>query len=396
MIPYGRQSVGEEEAAEILKVLRSDFLTQGPAVERFEQAVAAYCGVRFAVALSSGTAALHAAYAAFGIGPGDELITSPITFVATASAALYVGGRPVFADVDPATGLVSPCSVSRRIGPRTKAIVPVDFAGRPADYDSLRPLADSLGIPLIADAAHSLGGAYGGRRVGQLADATVFSFHPVKTITTGEGGMVVTDRGDVADSVRRFRHHGIARRPEIAREQGEWYYEVRSLGSNYRISDLHAAIGLAQMGKIERFLARRCEIARRYDEAFAGSPFLEAPVPEEGLRSARHLYCLRVKEELPGGRRVLFESLRRRGIGAQVHYIPVYRHPYFRDLGYPQREHPGAETFYAGTISLPVFPSMTDGQIEEVIRAVKESVELQVGTPAEKAETCQSRITTPG
>lgn len=386
MIPYGRQSVGSEELAEIAKVLQSDFLTQGPTVERFENAVAQYCGVRFAVAVSSGTAALHAVYAAYGIGPADEIVTSPITFAATANAALYLGARPVFADTDPRTGLLDPASVASKINAKTKAIVPVDFAGAPADYESFRGLADSLGVPLIADAAHSLGASYAGKPVGTLADATIFSFHPVKTITTGEGGMIVTDRPEIAERMRRFRHHGIVRGEAIEREHGAWFYEMRELGNNYRMSDLHAAVGVAQMGKVDAFLAKRDAIALQYEKGLADLPIVRAPAAQAGTRYARHLFVIQLDDSCFAHRREIFAFLRARGIGVQVHYVPVYRHPYYRDLGYRQDRCPNAERFYAGAISLPIFPALREEEIACVIATVREAFERFVSKKAARSE----------
>lgn len=371
MIPYGRQWIDREEAEAVLEVLRSDFLTQGPVVERFENAVAGYCGARFAVAVSSGTSALHAAYAALGIGVGDEIVTTPITFAATTNAALYLQAKPVFADCDPKTGLIDPEDVARKITPRTKAIVPVDFSGAPCDYAALESIARKAGIALVADAAHSLGGSYRGRKVGTLAEATTLSFHPVKTITSGEGGMVLTDREDVAVKARQFRHHGMERGQDLMNAMGGWYYEVQELGNNYRLSDLHAAVGLAQLGKIDRFLARREEIAQRYLEGLASIDGLGLPETSEKIRSAWHLFVIRLEGPGAGRRREVFERLRNAGIGVQVHYIPVYWHPLYRKLGYTLGLCPGAEEFYSSAISLPIYPRLSEADVDTVIRTVQ-------------------------
>ncbi len=375
-IPYGRQSIGEEEIEEVLKVLRSSFLTQGPTVAEFEQSVADYCGAKYAVAVSSGTAALHAAYAAFGIGPGDSIVTSPITFAATSNAALYLGARAVFADVDPDTGILSPQAAATRIEKNTKAIVPVDFAGRPAPYDEFAALAKSSKIPLIADSCHALGALYQGKRIGTLADATVFSFHPVKTITTAEGGMVLTDRRDIAEKMRRFRHHGIEKKDG-------WHYDLEELGNNYRLSDLHAALGLGQMRKIDKFLKRRREIAAQYDSAFANHPYLRSTLNDKETVSAYHLYVLRLREEIADHRKEIFEALRARNLGVHVHYIPVYQHPYYRKQGYAQNECPVAESFYQSSISLPIFPAMSDREVERVTQEVLQVLKgIEVATNA--------------
>jgi UDP-4-amino-4,6-dideoxy-N-acetyl-beta-L-altrosamine transaminase len=369
-LPYGRQSIDEDDEAAVLKALRSEFLTTGPEVEGFEDDLRTYVGTQHAAALNSCTSALHAVYAAFGVGPGDEVITSPITFAATANAALYLGARPVFADIDSATGLIDPGSVKDLVSARTRAVVPVDYAGQPAPYRAIRDSVSRSGVPVIADAAHSLGATDDGVPVGQLADATALSFHPVKLITTGEGGAVVTNDAAVHERVVTFRSHGMVRDPDrLHRDEGPWYMEMQVLGFNYRLTDVQAALGRSQLRKLPRFLSRRREIAARYDRDLAAIAGITLPVTRPGVESAWHLYVL----QLADGRlrRRFFEGMRSRGIGVQVHYLPVYLHPYYADLGYRQVLCPNAEAFYRRMVTLPIHPSMADADIDRVCEAVR-------------------------
>lgn len=371
MLPYGRQTIEDDDVASVIAVLRSDFLTTGPEVAALEADLSSATGARYAAVLNSGTSALHAAYAAAGIGPGDEIVTSPLTFAATANAALYLGAKPVFADIDPSTGLLDPARAEEAVGPRTRAIVPVDFGGLPADYDALRTIAVERGLPIVADAAHSLGASAVDVPVGALADTTVLSFHPVKTITTGEGGAVLTSDRQVHDRVLAFRSHGMVRDPKrLSRDEGPWYMEMQSLGYNYRLTDLQAALGRAQLRKLPRFLARRREIAARYDRELCGVPGLQLPQGRPGAQSAWHLYVVRVTDKTQ--RRAFFEQLRARGIGVQVHYLPVYLHPYYAELGYRPGLCPIAEDFYARAVTIPLHPTMTDEDVGRVITAVAE------------------------
>jgi UDP-4-amino-4,6-dideoxy-N-acetyl-beta-L-altrosamine transaminase len=372
LIPYARQSVDEDDIEAVARVLRSDFLTTGPAVAEFERGLQQATGAGHAVAVSSGTAALHASYAAAGIGPGDEVITSPLTFAATSNAALYLGARPVFADVDADTGIIDPAAVESAITRRTRAVVAVDFAGLPADHERLRAIASSHGLRLIADATHSLGAVYQGRPVGTLADLTILSFHPVKAITTGEGGAVLTDADADADFVRSFRTHGIVRAPAaLRRNEGPWHQEMQALGFNYRLTDMQAALGSSQLRKLDRFIARRREIAGRYDRALSGVAGINLPGRREGSESAWHLYVLRVDE--PGRRQAFFDALRERGLGVQLHYVPVYFHPYYEDLGYARGLCPRAEDFSARSVSIPLYPALTDEQVARVVEVVEEA-----------------------
>jgi dTDP-4-amino-4,6-dideoxygalactose transaminase len=348
-------------------------------IGRFEAAVAAATGTRHAVAVNSGTAALHAAYHALGIGPGDEIVTSPITFAATGNAALYLGARPVFADVDSDTGLLDPAAAEAAMTPRTKALVAVDYTGTPASYDALADLATRRGVALVADAAHSLGGSYKGKPAGGQALVSILSFHPVKTITTGEGGAIVTDSDAIAGSASRFRTHGIERDQErlVDKTRPAWYHEMQELGYNYRLTDFQSALGLSQMAKLPRFLARRAEVARRYSEAFADLAGIETPVVPPDRVSAWHLYVIRTSD--PALRDPLFEALRARGIGVQVHYIPVYMHPYYRGLGYAAGACPVAERFSASCISLPMFAGLSENDLDYTIETVRRAVAEVVG-----------------
>ena len=369
-IPYGRQSIDEEDIAAVSDVLRSAFLTTGPAIPAFEHAITSACGAAHAVAVNSGTAALHAMYFGAGIGPGDEIITSPLTFAATANAALYLGASVRFSDVDAQTGNLDPALVERHIGPRTRAIVAIDYAGQPADYDALRSIAERNGLLLLADAAHSLGATDRGRSVGTLADASAFSFHPVKPITTGEGGAVVTADGRIASRARRFRTHGITREAgEMERDDGPWFYEQHDLGFNYRLTDLQAALGTSQLRHLGRFVDRRREIAAIYDSQLADLAGLELPTVREGVSPGWHLYVVMVRDATK--RRRFFERLQALGLGVQVHYIPVYAHPYYRRLGFRPGICPIAEDRYARSISLPIFPLLSDDELAKVIERMR-------------------------
>jgi perosamine synthetase len=380
-LPYGRQWVDEEDIARVLETLRSDWLTQGPAIRRFEEALARAVGARHAVALATGTAALHAACFAAGIGPDAEVVTSPLTFAACGNAVLYLGGRPVFADVCRDTGNLDPAETLMALTPRTRALLPVDYAGHPADMDAFREIARGRDLLVIEDAAHSLGARLAGRPVGALADLTIFSFHPVKTITTGEGGAVTTDDDELARRLRLFRTHGITRDAgEFVQsdvEQGPWYYEMQELGFNYRITDLQCALGLSQLRRLGEFVERRRAIVNRYREAFGADEALMVPVLRPGAEPAWHLFPLRLRlERLRVTRGALFEALRGRGLGVQVHYIPIHLQPYYRKhFGYTLGDYPEAEKYYAAEISLPLFPRMTDEDVEDVIGIVNDVVD---------------------
>lgn len=365
-LPYGRQAIDDDDMACVLETLKSDWLTTGPAVERFEADVCAFVGARHGVALSSGTAALHAAMHALEIGPGDEVIVPPMTFAATANCVLYAGGRPVFADVDADTLLLDPRAVEAAITPRSKALIGVDYAGQPCDWDALRAIADRHGLALVADACHSLGAEDKGRKAGTLADVSVFSFHPVKHITTGEGGFCATDDERLTGRMRCFRNHGITTTASQREKSGGWFYEMTDLGYNYRISDIQCALGSSQLRKLPGWLARRNELARRYDRALTHGPMRPLAKRQDVLH-AYHLYVVRAPE-----RDALFKRLRAQGIGANVHYIPVHLHPYYQErLGTRVGMFPAAEAAYAEILTLPLWPGMTDADSERVLAALK-------------------------
>jgi perosamine synthetase len=372
LLPYGRQSLDEKDIQAVVEVLRSDWLTTGPKVGEFEERFSEWVGAKHAVSVSSGTAALHAAAFAAGLGPGDEAITTPMTFCATANCLLYQGAKPVFADVSADTLNLDPAEVGKRVSPRTKAIIAVDYAGHPADLDALRSLAEQSGLLLIEDACHALGANDRGKRVGGIADMTVFSFHPVKHLTTGEGGMVTTNDAALAETMRRFRNHGISSEARQRQESGQWFYEMVLLGFNYRLTDVACALGISQLNKLEPNLARRREIAAQYTKAFRNLPAIEVPAVRDGVDPAWHLYPIRLKREsLSVGRAEVFRALRAENIGVNVHYIPVHKHPYYRDrFAYQGGEYPVAEDAYERLISLPMFHSMADRDVEDVITAV--------------------------
>jgi UDP-4-amino-4,6-dideoxy-N-acetyl-beta-L-altrosamine transaminase len=353
-LPYGRQIVDDDDIAAMVETLRSDWLTTGPAVEHFETDVCEFTGAKHGVAVCNGTAALHAAMYALDIGPGDEVIVPPMTFAATANSVLYQGGTPVFADVEPETLLIDPKAVEAAITPRTKTIIGVDYAGQPCDWDALRTIADKHGLALVADACHALGAEYKGRKAGTLAGISIFSFHPVKHITTGEGGMCVTDDENLARKMRIFRNHGITTTASQREKTGAWFYEMTELGYNYRITDIQCALGSSQLGKLSGWIEKRNRLAHTYDEAFAGSAF--RPLRrQEGVLHAYHLYVVRTAE-----RNAVFSRMRDNGIGVNVHYIPVHFHPYYREkLGTREGMCPVAEAAYSEVLTLPLWPGMT-------------------------------------
>ena len=376
LLPYGRQSIEEDDIQAVVEVLRSDWLTTGPKVAEFEEAFAARVGAKFAVSFSSGTAALHASAFAAGIGPGDEAITSPLTFAATANCILYQRGVPVFADILPESLNIDPEKVKAKITRRTKAVLPVDYAGHPADLNSMMALAGQHGLTVIEDACHALGAEYRGRLVGSVAHITVFSFHPVKHITTGEGGMVTTDNPRFAETLRKFRNHGISSNARDRQREGQWQYEMVLLGFNYRLPDIACALGLQQLKKLEANLARRREIALRYTSAFRDLPGIAVPWVAENCAAAWHLYPVRIDPaQLGCDRATLFRALRAENIGVNVHYIPVHLHPYYRDhFGYAGGEFPVAESAYQNLLSLPLFHGMGDQDVGDVIEALQKVV----------------------
>jgi perosamine synthetase len=371
-LPYGRQSVDEADIQAVVEVLRSDWLTTGPKVAEFEEAFATRVGAAHAVSFNSGTAALHGAAFAAGLKSGDEAITTPMTFAATANCVLYQGGTPVFADVSGDTLNLDPEQIEKKLSPKTRVVLPVDYAGHPADLTLILEIARRRGLIVIEDACHALGAEFGGRRVGSMADMTVFSFHPVKHITTGEGGMVATNDPQLAETLRRFRNHGISSDARQRQSAGQWHYEMVMLGFNYRLPDIVCALGIQQLKKLDANLARRREIAARYTAAFREIPAMILPSVRLDANPAWHLYPIRLDlEKLTADRGEIFRALRAENIGVNVHYIPVHLHPYYRDrFGYKGGEYPVAEDAYHRLISLPMFHGMRDQDVEDVIRAV--------------------------
>lgn len=372
-LPYGRQWLDDDDVAAVVEVLRSDWLTTGPKVTEFEEAFASEVGAKYAVAVSSGTAALHAAVYSLGIGPGDEVIVPSMTFAATANCVVYQGGRPVFADVDPGTLLLDPNSVLSRITSRTKAVIAVDYAGQPCDYDALREITERYGLALLDDACHALGARCKGRPAGSLADLNIFSFHPVKHITTGEGGMISTDDAGLAQRMRLFRNHGITSDHHQRDQQGSWFYEMVDLGYNYRITDLQCALGLSQLRKLPNFVALRQAIARRYDSAFTESPLVQPLGVRDDVVHSYHLYVVLLNtSQVHTSRAEVFAALRAQRIGVNVHYVPVHLHPFYRErFGTEPGICPVAEAAYERILSLPIFPRMTDQDVGDVIEAVR-------------------------
>jgi perosamine synthetase len=378
LLPYGRQSLDDADIQAVVEVLKSDWLTTGPKIAEFEERFAAWVGARHAVSFSSGTAALHGAAFAAGLGPGDEAITTPMTFCATANCILYQGATPVFADISADTLNLDPAEVSRKVNSRTKAIFAVDYAGHPAALDQLSQLAKAKSPQalLIEDASHALGAEYHGKRIGGIADMTTFSFHPVKHLTTGEGGMITTNDEQLAVTLRRFRNHGISSEARQRQEAGQWFYEMVLLGFNYRLTDIACALGLSQLEKLDANLARRREIAAQYTAAFRELPAVLSPAVRPGVNPAWHLYPIRLNlEMLAAGRAEIFRALRAENIGVNVHYVPVHQHPYYRERFKSEESYPVAEDAYERLISLPMFHGMTDQDVEDTVHAVQKVVQ---------------------
>jgi UDP-4-amino-4,6-dideoxy-N-acetyl-beta-L-altrosamine transaminase len=371
MIPYSRQSIDEHDVRAVAKAIRSDYVTQGPAITQFERLLAQQCGAKYAVVFSSGTAALHAAYFAAGVGKGDEVLTSPLTFAATANAALYLDATPIFADVDPATGNLDPKNVEGKISKRTKVLVPVDYAGRPAELEALRRIARKHKLVMVDDGAQSLGASYQGKKVGTQADMTMFSFHPAKSITTGEGGAILTDNAAYFKKLAMFRTHGITKDAGrlVKKGRAAWYHEMHFLGYNYRMTDIQAALGSSQMRKLSSHVSKRRALAKRYFTLLKGIPSLTLPPADDATHSsAWHLFAIRVPARI---RDRVFTALRRSGIGVQVHYLPVYLHPYYASLGYEPGACPNAERFASEVISIPLYPDLTHKQQDVVVAKIK-------------------------
>lgn len=376
-IPYGKQWIDDDDIQSVVDVLRGDFLTTGPKISEFEDNLAQCAGAKYAVAFSNGTAALHGACFAAGIGEGDEIITTPITFAASANCALYVGAKPVFADICTDTYNIDPIEIEKKITSKTKAIIPVDFTGQPCDLNAIMQIAKKNNLVVIEDASHSIGATYKGRKIGSIADMTTFSFHPVKTITTGEGGAVTTNSKELYEKLLTFRTHGIIRATDklINREEGPWFYEQQLLGYNYRLTDIQAALGISQLKKLEKFVSIRRDIAKQYSDAFENIEGLIVPYQEPYGNSAWHLYVLQLDlVKLSITRKDFFAELQKSGVSPNVHYIPVYYHPYYQQLGYKKGLCPKAEALYECIITLPLFAKMEQTEVEYVINAVKNIV----------------------
>lgn len=376
-LPYGRQWIDEDDIQAVVNVLKSDYLTTGPAIKEFEDQLKSVTGAEYVVAISNGTAALHAACFAAGIGEGDEVITTPMTFAATANAVLYCGGTPVFADIDPETYNIDPEDIRRKITDKTKAIIPVHYTGQPCDMDEIMKIAKEHNLIVIEDAAHALGAEYKGRKIGSIGDMTTFSFHPVKPVTTGEGGAVTTNDEELYQKLMLFRSHGITRdREMLLNDNAAWYYEQHFLGYNYRMTDIQAALGCSQLNKLEFFLQKRRKYAKMYSEAFKDLEGVIIPKQLDDTLSGWHLYVLQLDtDKIRPDRRVIFDELSIHNIGVNVHYIPVYYHPYYQKLGYKKGLCPNAEKLYERIITLPLFPKMSEEDIMYVIKIVKELVD---------------------
>ena len=373
LIPYGKQWIDSEDIQSVVRTLRSDFITQGPRIEEFEKKVARYCGAKYAVAFSSGTAALHASTFAVGIRPGDEVVTSPISFVATANSILFQGAQPVFSDIELETINLDPSEVEKKITRRTKAILAVDFAGHPAPLTALRKIAEKRKLFLLEDGAHALGATYHGKRVGPLSDVTVFSFHPVKAMTTGEGGMALAQDKNLERRLRLFRNHGMIRSQALSKKFGPWYYTVEDLGYNYRITDIQCSLGISQLKKIEKFIRLRRNLAERYHQNLREVEEIILPQEKEDARSAYHLFVIQLRlEKLHASRRTIFEELRESGVGVNVHYLPIPLQPYYRRrFGYQPGDFPRAELYYERAITLPLFPQLKTSEVDYVTKTLK-------------------------
>ncbi|AHA30644.1 spore coat protein [Exiguobacterium sp. MH3] len=371
-LPYGRQWIEDDDIEAVVKILKSDFLTTGPAILEFEEAVANYVGAKYAVSFSNGTAALHGACFAAGIQEGDEVITTPMTFAASANCVLYQGGTPVFADIDDSTYNIDPKQIEEKITSKTKAIIPVHFTGQPAELDEIHRLAQEHNLVVIEDAAHALGASYKKKRIGGLSDMTMFSFHPVKHITSGEGGVITTNDDGYYQKLLQFRSHGIIKDQQLMTEShGSWYYEMQSLGFNYRMTDIQAALGANQLKKIDRFLSRRKHYVSLYNEAFESRDEIRIPAQHPDGDSSWHLYIIRLQtEKMKVSRKVIYEELMKENIGVNVHYIPVHKMPYYQQLGYDKETYPIAEKLYEEILTLPLFPKMSIDDINDVIIAV--------------------------
>jgi len=378
LLPYGHQWIDDDDIAPVSEILHSDWITQGPKVAEFEEEFAKYIGARYAIAVNSGTAALHAACFAAQIKKGDEAITTPITFAASANCVLYQGGTPVFADIDANTLNIDPEEIKKKITKKTKALIPVDFTGRPVDLEKILQIAKDNNLMVIEDASHALGATYKDSKIGSISDMTIFSFHPVKHITTGEGGMVTTNNKEYYERLNLFRTHGITKdKDKLLNYDGPWYYEMQELGYNYRLTDFQCALGISQLKKIDKFISRRREIVKKYNSEFKDMSEIKIPqINPAGSNPAWHIYMIQLNlEKIKVGRREIYEALRAENIGVNVHYIPIHLQPYYQKrFGYRRGDFPKAENYYSRAITLPVFPKMSDKDIDDVIKAVKKVI----------------------
>lgn len=365
-LPYGKQTIDDEDIEEVVKTLKSPLITQGPKIEEFEKGIAKYCGAKYAVAFNSGTSALHGAYFALGLKKGDEMITSPNTFVATSNAGLYLGANVRFGDVELKTGNLDPSKI--QISEKTKLITPVHYSGQPVDLKEFSEIAIDNDIKLIEDGAHALGATYDNKKIGSLkySEMAMFSFHPVKHITTGEGGIIVTNDEEYYEKLQLFRSHGITKNNLVNESHGDWYYEMQELGFNYRITDIQCALGISQLKKLDLFIKSRRKIAKIYDEIFSDNPYFDVTVEKENRESAYHLYPILLKDEFVKYKKDIFLKLRKEGLGVQIHYIPVYKQPYYQNLGFDYDLCPVCEEFYKKEISIPMYPTLNDEDIEFV------------------------------
>jgi len=376
-IPYGTQWIDDEDIKSVVSVLKSDWLTTGPKVAEFEKKFARYVNAKYAVAVSSGTAALHTASFAAGISKDDEAITTPMTFAASSNCVLYQNGIPVFADIDKKTYNIDPKEIEKKITNKTKVIIPVDYTGQPCDIDVINEIAEKNNLIVLEDASHSIGSKYKGKKIGGLSDLSIFSFHPVKHITTGEGGMITTNSKDMYGKLLLFRNHGIYKNSEnlISSDEGDWFYEQQVLGYNYRLTDIQCVLGLSQLKKVDSFIKRRNEIVKKYNNAFEKVDEIITPSQLDYVESSWHLYVIQLDlDELKVNRKIIFDEFRKNNLGVQVHYIPVYFHPYYKQIGYKRGLCPNAEWLYKRIISLPLYPKMTDEDAEYVIDTVKKVI----------------------
>ncbi len=375
-IPYSRQCIDEEDIEEVVRVLRSDLITQGTKLQEFQEKLAEYCGAKYCVLFNSGTSALHAAYFTAGLEKDDEFITSPISFVATANAGLYLGARPVFVDTEPDTGNMDVSKINEKITDKTKLIIPVHYSGHPVDMEVVHNIARERGISVIEDACHALGAKYKDEIIGscKLSEMAVFSFHPVKHVATGEGGAVTTNSKEYYEKLLMFRTHGITKEKLKGVPDGDWYYEMHFLGYNYRMTDIQAALGSSQLKKLDIFVERRRGIAETYNDIFNGNPYFDLPPEKDYAYSSYHLYPIRLSDKYKDRKKEVFSLLRKKGLGVQCHYIPIYLQPYYQHLGHKKKTCPESEGFYQREISIPIYPSIGDKDIKKVISVILDTL----------------------